>query len=92
MSIIGDATDVRNYFDQDTILSKWGFDDNVCYYCGILNSDINGLLMQCGKCKKGKETIKNERKSIVTFKRKNTYRVHSLFFLLFDSIYLFLVM
>lgn len=54
MSIVGDASDKRNYFDQDEILSKWGFADNFCYYCGKKNSDLSGLLMQCGKCKKGK--------------------------------------
>jgi hypothetical protein len=40
------------YFDSDRILGKWGFTDNQCHHCGILNSDLNGLLMQCGKCKK----------------------------------------
>jgi hypothetical protein len=40
------------YYDSDRILSKWGFTDNQCHKCGVLNSDLNGLLMQCGKCKK----------------------------------------
>jgi MYND finger len=40
------------YYNTDKILSKWGFTDNHCHHCGILNSDLNGLLMQCGKCKK----------------------------------------
>lgn len=53
MSIIGEQTEVVNYFDQDSILQKWGFADNICHCCGIKNSDLNGLLMQCGKCKKG---------------------------------------
>lgn len=54
MSIKGDAHDSVNYFDQDDILEKWGFADNICHHCGKRNSDLNGLLMQCGKCKKGK--------------------------------------
>lgn len=40
------------YYDSDKILSKWGFTDSQCHHCGILNSDLNGLLMQCATCKK----------------------------------------
>jgi hypothetical protein len=40
------------YYDSAKILSKWGFTDSQCHNCGISNSDINGLLMQCAKCKR----------------------------------------
>ena len=69
MSIVGDASDVRNYFDHDNILSKWGFADNICHYCGVKNSDLNGLLMQCGKCKKGKKNSKDRRYEVPRSRR-----------------------
>ena len=40
------------YYDNDRILSKWGFSDNICHCCEKKNSDLHGLLMQCAKCKK----------------------------------------
>ena len=52
-----EATDAANYFNKDSILRKWGFDDNLCHFCGIKNSDLSGLLMQCGKCKKGRKYV-----------------------------------
>jgi hypothetical protein len=47
-----DVKSKTEYYNNERILSEWGFADNKCYNCGILNSDLNGLLMQCGKCKK----------------------------------------
>jgi hypothetical protein len=44
-----DVTSKTEYYDSDRILSKWGFADNHCHNCGIVNSDLNGLLMQCNK-------------------------------------------
>lgn len=37
--------------DKD-ILAHYGFSEDRCHRCGIHNSEISGLLMQCGKCKK----------------------------------------
>lgn len=53
MSLQGEAKDSKSYFNQGNVLNDWGFDDSKCHYCGISNSELNGLLMQCGKCKKG---------------------------------------
>lgn len=46
-----DVCSKSEYYDNDKILSKWGFNDDHCYNCGKHNSDLDGLLMQCGKCK-----------------------------------------
>lgn len=40
------------YYNSDRILQQWGFDHNHCFNCGKLNSELCGLLMQCGICKK----------------------------------------
>ncbi len=37
--------------DIDTLV-HYGFAEDRCHRCGIHNSEISGLLMQCGKCKK----------------------------------------
>lgn len=40
----------RCFFEED--LDSWGFQESHCHKCGIHNSELAGLLMQCGKCKK----------------------------------------
>lgn len=42
----------RHVLDQSGHLRDWGFTASYCNKCGIHNSQISGLLMQCGKCKK----------------------------------------
>jgi hypothetical protein len=37
---------------EEEILAKWGFDKDYCFRCKKHNSELSGLLMQCGKCKK----------------------------------------
>jgi len=44
--------DEEHPLDASDTLEKWGFNESKCHYCGIHNSDLDGLLMQCGKCKK----------------------------------------
>jgi MYND finger len=39
-------------YDDPEYLKGWGFDSNVCNLCGKKNSEVSGLLMQCGRCKK----------------------------------------
>ncbi len=54
-AIMSETVNVKSkteFYNTDRILSKWGFTGNQCFNCGVLNSDLNGLLMQCGKCKK----------------------------------------
>lgn len=42
----------RDYrLDDDTLLSAWGFSSSSCAKCGTPNSELEGLLIQCGKCK-----------------------------------------
>ena len=38
--------------DQPELLSKWGFQASACQRCGLKNSQLQGKLLQCGKCKK----------------------------------------
>jgi hypothetical protein len=38
--------------DSDTHLAKFGFKQNFCDKCGKKNSEIDGKLIQCGKCRK----------------------------------------
>lgn len=47
MSSSDESVDPLN---DDSVLSKWGFDKNYCFHCGKTNSELDGLLMQCGKC------------------------------------------
>lgn len=42
---------VETKMDID-VLADYGFAEDRCHRCGIHNSEISGLLMQCGKCKK----------------------------------------
>lgn len=37
--------------NDDSVLSKWLFEKNYCFHCGKKNSELDGLLMQCGKCR-----------------------------------------
>jgi hypothetical protein len=40
----------RDYrLDDDTLLSAWGFSSSSCAKCGTPNSELEGLLIQCGK-------------------------------------------
>lgn len=38
-----------DYFDSERVLSKWGFTDSNCHFCGISNSEIDGELFQSKK-------------------------------------------
>jgi hypothetical protein len=39
----------RDYrLDDDTLLSAWGFSSSSCAKCGTPNSELEGLLIQCG--------------------------------------------
>lgn len=38
-------------FDETEHMSDWGFTGTFCNHCGLKNSEISGLLMQCGRCK-----------------------------------------
>lgn len=42
----------NDMMDCANLMQQWGFDDVRCHNCGVLNSQCNGLLMQCAKCKK----------------------------------------
>ena len=46
------AFDLDNPLDDGGTLAKWGFEKNYCFKCNKHNSELDGLLMQCGKCKK----------------------------------------
>ena len=35
--------------DRNSLLEKYGFASNKCQVCQKTNSDIDGLLIQCGK-------------------------------------------
>ena len=39
------------YFDSMDTLSDWGFQRNACDRCGKPNSEVEGLLMQCSRCR-----------------------------------------
>lgn len=41
--------------DRGTVLSKYGFSTNKCQKCGVSNSEIDGKLIQCGKCKRSSD-------------------------------------
>lgn len=43
--------DTVQSLNDDSVLSKWLFDKNYCFHCGKKNSELDGLLMQCGKCR-----------------------------------------
>ena len=38
--------------NDDQLLKAYGFDESICHRCGLKNSEISGLLLQCGKCKR----------------------------------------
>ena len=38
--------------DSSELLRKWGFTESHCAKCNVSNSELGGLLMQCGTCKK----------------------------------------
>ena len=39
------------FYDSIDTLSQWGFQKNTCDRCGKHNSEIDGHLMQCSRCK-----------------------------------------
>jgi hypothetical protein len=49
---VASAIQMKSDFDNQNTLSAWGFTDNKCHNCGQLNSDLNGLLLQCQSVKK----------------------------------------
>lgn len=44
-------SETSNTLDEASHLNDWGFKSSCCDLCGIMNSEIDGLLLQCGKCK-----------------------------------------
>ena len=42
---------MQGEFDNESSLKAWGFKTSQCTCCGVQNSELSGLLMQCGKCK-----------------------------------------
>ena len=46
------AEDCKNMLDDKEYLKQWGFNSTMCQKCGISNSQINGYMMNCSRCKK----------------------------------------
>jgi len=46
MSVENDGKTKEDWYNDDKILSKWGFTDSKCHCCGVDNSNLDGLLMQ----------------------------------------------
>lgn len=42
----------EDLYDSPEMLGSYGFSSNHCAKCGAFNSEIGGMLMQCGRCKK----------------------------------------
>lgn len=45
-----DQKEMQKSYDND--IRDWGFTESHCFHCGKSNSEIDGLLMQCGRCRK----------------------------------------
>jgi hypothetical protein len=51
VNVYASGEEAKDYLDNVEKMKDWNFDGTHCRRCGIANSQIKGLLMQCGMCK-----------------------------------------